>query len=60
MYDFAFTDDNGTITYICAKSRSEAIKIYCREKGCPEEYVKKHCVIRHTKLPRSEKMVKGE
>ncbi len=46
MYDFKFTDDNGMTTYICAKCRSDAIEIYCREKGCPKEYVKEHCVIR--------------
>lgn len=46
MYDFVITDDNGTTTYICANSRSEAIAIYCREKGCPEEYVKRHCIVR--------------
>jgi hypothetical protein len=50
MYDFEFADDNGTITYICAKCRTEAVKIYCREKGCPKEYVEKHCIIRHAKM----------
>ena len=55
MYDFQFVDDNGTITYVCAKCRSEAIEAYCREKGCSKEYVKKHCIVRHTKLPRSAK-----
>ena len=47
MYDFQFVDDNGTITYVCAKCRSEAIEAYCREKGCSKEYVKEHCVITH-------------
>ena len=46
MYDFQIVDDNGTITYICAKCRSEAIEAYCREKGCSKEYVKEHCIIR--------------
>lgn len=54
-YDFKFVDDNGTISYVCAKCRSEAIEIYCREKGCSKEYVKDHVVIRHTNLSRSTK-----
>lgn len=45
-YGYSVTDDNGTITFICAKSRTEAIKIYCRQKGCPEDYIKDHCIIR--------------
>ena len=45
MYDFKFVADVGTITYICAKSRKEAIKFYCEEKGCNEEYVKEHCKV---------------
>lgn len=51
MFDLEFIDDNGTITCICVKNRSEAIDIYCRGKGCPKEWVKDHCIIRHTKLP---------
>jgi hypothetical protein len=57
MCDFEIADDNGTITYICAKCRTEAIEIYCREKGCPKEYVKEHCIIRHFWNP---KILKGE
>lgn len=53
MYDFEITDDNGTITCICANSRTEAVELYCKEKGCPKEYVKEHCIIRKTFLPRS-------
>ncbi len=55
MYQYEFVDDNGTITCIGAKSRTEAIKTYCRHKGCPEEYVKEHCIIRLTNLSRSAK-----
>lgn len=51
MYDFEFVDDNGTKTYICARNRTEAIKFYCEEKGCPKEYVTEHCVIRKIVLP---------
>lgn len=58
MYDFQIVDDNGTISYICAKCRTDAIEIYCKEKGCSKEYVKKHCVIRH--FVEGNKMVKGE
>lgn len=46
MNNVEIIDDNGTITYICAETRTEAIEIYCREKGCPEEYVKKHCIVK--------------
>jgi hypothetical protein len=53
MYDFQFTDDNGTVTYICARCRSEAIESYCQEKGCPKEYVREHCIIRKTNLSTS-------
>lgn len=55
MYDFQIVDDCGMTTYICAKCRTETIEIYCREKGCPKEYVKEHCIIRHTNLSRSAK-----
>lgn len=44
-YDFKFVADVGTITYICAQSRKEAIQFYCEEKGRNEEYVKEHCKI---------------
>jgi hypothetical protein len=54
LYDFEIVDDNGTITYICAKCRSEAIETYCKEKGCSKEYVKEHCIVRHANLSRSE------
>lgn len=46
-FDFGFFDDNGTTTYICAKCRKEAIEIYCQEKGCPKEWIKKHVIIRN-------------
>lgn len=46
MFDFKIVDDNGTITYICAKNRSDAIKIYIEEKGAPNDYVKKHCLVK--------------
>ena len=44
-YDFKFVADVGTTTYIWAQSRKEAIRLYCEEKGCNEEYVKEHCRI---------------
>lgn len=50
MYYYEIVDDNGTITTVGAKSRTEAIKDYCRYKGCPEEYVKEHCIVRLTTL----------
>lgn len=44
---YKFVSDSGEITRICAFSRSEAVKLYCKEKGVNTEYVKKHCVIRN-------------
>jgi len=47
MYDFKIVDDNGTITYICASCRKEAIQIYCNEKFVGADYIKKHCIIKN-------------
>ena len=45
MYKFKFIEDVGRICYVCAQTRKKAIEIYCNEKNCNEEYVKKHCKI---------------
>ena len=45
-YDFKFVLDTGLIVYICAPSRKEAIKLFCEEQGCDDEYIKNHVVIR--------------
>lgn len=45
-YDFKFVIDTGLIVYICAPSRKEAIKLFCEEHGCDDEYIKNHVVIR--------------
>lgn len=45
-YDFKFVLDTGLIVYICAPSRKEAIKLFCEECGCDDEYIKNHVVIR--------------
>lgn len=45
-YDFKFILDTGRIVYICAPSRKEAIKLFCEEHGCDDEYIKNHVVIR--------------
>lgn len=50
MYDFKFVADNGTITYICAERRSEAIKLYSEQTGMPEDFIKKHCRIENLGL----------
>ena len=55
MYGYRVIDDNGEITCICAKSRSEVIKIYCDKKGCSKQYVKEHCIIRRDILLTSTK-----
>ncbi len=43
--EFKIVEDNGRITYICAKNRTEAIKYFCEEKGCPRDFVKNHCIV---------------
>lgn len=53
MYDFQICTDAGVITYICASCRSEAIKIFCEEKGVSEDYIKKHCIVRKMGAVRS-------
>ena len=50
---FELVDDNGTINRIYAHNRTEAIEQYCEKHGCSQEYVKRHCIIRKTFLPRS-------
>ena len=50
MYHFKIIDDNGDITHMFAKSRSEAIKLYCGLKGCSEEYIKKHCIVKRGEM----------
>lgn len=44
-HEFKFVEDNGRITYLFARTRSDAIKRFCEDKGCPKDYVKKHCLI---------------
>ena len=48
-YQFAIIDDNGICTVVLAETRTEAIEAYCREKGCPQDYVKSHCIVRKYK-----------
>ena len=43
-YKFVF--DNGTIVLIDAKSRQEAIKIYCETRGIDRDFLLKHCKVR--------------
>ena len=45
-FDYAISEDNGRITYICAESRKAAIKEFIKEKGCSEEFVNKHCTVK--------------
>ena len=45
-YDFKFVIDTGLIVYICAPSRKEAIKLFCEEHECDDEYIKNHVAIR--------------
>ena len=48
VYRFEIVCDSGTTVIVEAKNRSEAIEIYCREKGCSKDYVKAHSVVRKT------------
>ena len=43
---FKIVCDNGSIVFITAKCRSEAISIYAEEKGCTVGWVKDHCIIK--------------
>ena len=45
--EYEIIPPEGKTVYILAKSRSEAIREYCRWTGCPEWYVKKHFVVRN-------------
>lgn len=46
MKTYKFVFDNGTIVLIDAKSRKEAISIYCETRGMDKSYLQKHCVVR--------------
>lgn len=50
MCDFEIINDNGAIDIITCKNRTEAIETYCLIYGYPKEYVKEHCIIRHSNL----------
>lgn len=58
MYDFQILNDNGQIDIITCKNRTKAIETYCSIHGCSKEYVREHCIIRHTYLPRSAEWLK--
>lgn len=45
--DFKFVMDSGRIVYVCAESRKEAVKIFCEEQGVPEDFVKRHCLVKY-------------
>lgn len=46
MLCFKIVCDNGSISYIIAKSRTEAISIYAEEKGCSVGWIKDHCIVK--------------
>ena len=46
MFDFEISEDNGRITYICAKNRSDAIRLFIEEKGCSKDFVKRHYLVK--------------
>ena len=48
-YQFVIINDNGICTFVIAGTRTEAIEAYCREKGCPKDYVKNHCIVKKYK-----------
>ena len=45
-FTFAVVNDNGSVSYITAKTKTEAIDAYCRKTGCPKDYVKRHCLVK--------------
>lgn len=46
MRTYAFVFDNGTIVLIDAKSRQEAIKVYCETRGMPRDFLQRHCKVK--------------
>ena len=46
MFTYKIVCDNGSISYIIAKSRTEAISIYAEEKGITAGWIKDHCIVK--------------
>ena len=46
MFEYEINEDNGRKTFIWAESRNDAIRMFIEEKGCPIEFVKKHCLVK--------------
>ena len=46
MYLFRLATDTGRSCLIKAKTRTEAIRKYCKETGMPEEWFNAHCTIK--------------
>lgn len=46
MFDFKFVCDNGSIHYICARSRKDAIEIFTDISGCSIAWVNDHCTVK--------------
>ena len=44
--EFRIIVPTGETVYVVARTRAEAIREYCAGSGCPEEFVKQHCVIK--------------
>lgn len=44
--EFRIIIPTGETVYVFAKTRQEAIREYCSSSGCPEEFVKTHCVVK--------------
>lgn len=45
MYKFTF--DTGRVCYAVAKTRTEAIRMYCRESGMTEGWLNAHCTVKN-------------
>lgn len=39
--------DNGETVFIFAKTRTEAIRKYCKETGMPEGWLNAHCTVKN-------------
>ena len=47
MYTFKFVMDNGWTEEVRAESRGAAVKKFCEDHGVPEDFVRRHCVIKN-------------
>ena len=47
MSEYELRFDTGVVAVIRAKTRGQAIDIYCAEHGAPRDWVAKHCTVKN-------------